>query len=100
MSPLHPNPVHTGEQGSVDVYPAVVHDHWLKTDILWILVAAINPHNAISWFVGHTVDGVEWMGTDDTHSGAQVIWIFPPDVTWNVFRLSNWQTLFGIMPKR
>ena len=66
----------------------------------WILVAAISPHNAISWLVGHTVVGVEWVGTEDTHAGAHAIPVLPPDVTWNVFRLPNRHTVFGITPRK
>ena len=66
----------------------------------WILVAAISPHNDISWLVGHTVEGVEWVGIEDTHTGAHVISVLPPEVTWNAFRLASWQMLSGITPTK
>ena len=65
----------------------------------WILVAAINPHNPVSWGYTHIVDGTARLLTLDKQAGAQVIPGFVPLlVAKKIFKLVNWQKLFGIEP--
>ena len=69
--------------------------------MLWILVAAINPHNPLSWGYTHTLDGTLRLVTEDTHNGAQVMpELLPDKIIWKLFKAGIWQMLFGIAPKR
>jgi hypothetical protein len=53
---MHVIPTHIlpDAHGLVVVTPVLPHDHILYPEIDWILVDAINPHNALSWKEGHT----------------------------------------------
>ena len=55
--PVQLTPVQLLEQGSVLVIPSVVQDHTVWEEIFSTLVAAINPHRASSWAVGHMLAG-------------------------------------------
>ena len=70
--PLHPYPL----QGFDVVTPSTLQDHSLKSEILWICVAAMKPHKALSWKEGQIsfiVDGRNLWFTVVKHKGAQVI---------------------------
>ena len=74
--PLQLTPDQTGEQGSVAVSPSDLHDHMVLEAINSILVAAINPHKALSWEVGqlpNTLSGRVLEATVVKHNGAHVI---------------------------
>ena len=67
----------------------------------WILVAAINPHNPISWGYTQIVDGTcrLALAMDDTHNGAHVIPGFVPlFVIPKYVKLESTQNAFGILP--
>ena len=77
LLPPQANPFHTGAvHGFVTVFPSVVQFHWLYPDCACILVAAIIPHNPISWIEGQVVDGKVFEVTVDKHEGAHVIPLF------------------------
>ena len=92
-------PVHTGAtHGALDVTPNVVHDHWLYPAIDWIFVAAIKPHNPMSWGYTHIVDGTASVFTEDKHNGAHVIPVFPILVTIMLWKWVIRHKLFGSIP--
>ena len=90
----HVKPLHV--HGFVDVTPRDVQLHIVLPEIVWILVAAINPHKALSCGYTHTVLGMFFDENEEAHIGAQInpgLLLLAPVPMIYVAKLDNWHVL-------